>query len=80
MTINSYSLNGTSYFSNDRDPVLPASVENIVTSVQGQNNIQRMLELHERILLWSAPGTDQARPRWLLRKEQRGTANDRSRR
>lgn len=42
VTINSYSLNGASYFSNDRDPVLPASVANIITSVQGLNNIQRM--------------------------------------
>jgi hypothetical protein len=42
VTINSYSLNGASYFSNDRDPSLPASVANIITSVQGLNNIQRM--------------------------------------
>ena len=42
VSINSYSLNGSSYFSNDRDPELPASLANIIISVQGLNNIQRM--------------------------------------
>lgn len=42
VSINSYSLNGKSYFSNDRDPQIPASLANILTSVLGLNNIQRM--------------------------------------
>jgi len=42
VTINSYSLQGQSYFSNDRDPVVPANLSNIMISVQGLNNIQRM--------------------------------------
>jgi hypothetical protein len=42
VSINSYSLNGKSYFSNDRDPEIPANLANILISVQGLNNIQRM--------------------------------------
>jgi hypothetical protein len=42
VTINSYSLNGASYFSNDRDPAVPANLADILISVQGLNNIQRM--------------------------------------
>lgn len=42
VSINSYSLNGKSYFSNDRDPEIPANLANILTSVLGLNNIQRM--------------------------------------
>jgi hypothetical protein len=42
VSINSYSLNGKSYYSNDRDPEIPANLANILISVQGLNNIQRM--------------------------------------
>ncbi len=38
--INSYQLNTTKFFSNDRDPVIPASLANIVHSVGGLNNLQ----------------------------------------
>jgi hypothetical protein len=46
VSINSYSLNGKSYFSNDRDPQIPANLANILTSVLGLNNIQRMTSSH----------------------------------
>jgi len=42
VSINSYSLNGKTYFSNDRDPESPANLASILISVQGLNNIQRM--------------------------------------
>jgi len=40
VNINSYVVNGASYYSNDRDPVVPASLGNIVHSVGGLNNLQ----------------------------------------
>ncbi|MGO9271825.1 MAG: protease pro-enzyme activation domain-containing protein [Terriglobia bacterium] len=42
VTINHYQVGAETLFSNDRDPVLPASLAGIVHSVQGLNNIQRM--------------------------------------
>ena len=42
VTINTYALNGLTYFSNDRDPVLPPSLAGIVQSVQGLNSFERM--------------------------------------
>ena len=41
VTINSYQVGEDVDFSNDRDPLIPASLSNIVTSVQGMNNIQK---------------------------------------
>jgi hypothetical protein len=38
--INAYQNGADSFFSNDRDPVIPASLANIVHSVGGLNNIQ----------------------------------------
>src|SRR5580700_8460984 len=40
--INSYTIGGASYYSNDRNPRVPASLGNIVHSVGGLNNIQVM--------------------------------------
>lgn len=40
VTINSYQVNGAAYYSNDRDPVVPASLGGIVHSVAGLNNLQ----------------------------------------
>jgi subtilase family serine protease len=40
VTINSYQIGGASYFSNDRDPVVPASLGAIIHSVGGLNSIQ----------------------------------------
>ena len=40
VNINRYQLNGAEVFSNDRDPVIPASLSGIVMSVVGLNNIQ----------------------------------------
>jgi hypothetical protein len=40
VTINSYQFNGATYFSNDRDPVVPSSLGGIVQSVAGLNNLQ----------------------------------------
>jgi len=42
VTINSYQIGADSYFSNDRDPSLPASLANVVHGVLGLNNFQRM--------------------------------------
>ena len=42
VTINRYQLNGATVFSNDRDPVIPASLSHVVTGVFGLNNIQVM--------------------------------------
>jgi subtilase family serine protease len=38
--VNRYELNGTTVFSNDRDPVLPRQLSGIVSSVMGLNSIQ----------------------------------------
>jgi hypothetical protein len=40
--INSYAIGGASYYSNDRNPVVPAALGSIVHSVGGLNNIQVM--------------------------------------
>ena len=40
--INSYAIGGRSYYSNDRNPAIPAALGNIVHSVGGLNNIQVM--------------------------------------
>jgi hypothetical protein len=42
VTINNYQLGTRSFFSNDRDPAIPAELSGIVQSVQGLNNLQRM--------------------------------------
>src|SRR6185437_2784464 len=42
VNINRYQLNGAAVFSNDRDPVIPASLSRIVMSVMGLNSVQVM--------------------------------------
>jgi subtilase family serine protease len=42
VTINTYQLGANSHFSNDRDPVIPSALSNIIHSVQGLNNIQML--------------------------------------
>ena len=42
VNINRYQLNGAMVFSNDRDPVVPASLSGIVMAVVGLNNVQVM--------------------------------------
>ena len=42
VTINQYRVGDETDFANDRDPVIPYGMENILASVQGLNNIQRM--------------------------------------
>ena len=42
VTINAYQISGKNYYSNDRDPVLPASLAPIVNVVFGLNNIEVM--------------------------------------
>lgn len=42
VTLNSYQLGPTKFFSNDRDPVIPANLTSIVLSVEGLNNLARM--------------------------------------
>ena len=42
ISINAYQLNGQSYFSNDRDPVIPVSLGNVVQYVFGLNNVDVM--------------------------------------
>lgn len=39
-TINNYQVGAVSFFSNDRDPVVPSSLSNVLESVMGANNIQ----------------------------------------
>ncbi|HEX4493669.1 MAG TPA: protease pro-enzyme activation domain-containing protein [Acidimicrobiia bacterium] len=39
VTLNDYTLNGRSVFSNDRDPVVPSALRSIVTSVGGLDNV-----------------------------------------
>jgi hypothetical protein len=41
VTINSYQIGSNSYFSNDRDPSIPASLANIVQLIAGLNDIER---------------------------------------
>lgn len=40
--INNYQLEGNAYFSNEREPVLPAAVRSVVRSVEGLNNFTVM--------------------------------------
>lgn len=40
MTINTYQLGANSFFSNDRDPVVPSTISNVLESVMGTNNLQ----------------------------------------
>jgi Pro-kumamolisin, activation domain/Bacterial Ig-like domain (group 3) len=40
VTINSYQLGEKTYFSNDRDPMIPVSLSNTIQSVMGMNNLQ----------------------------------------
>jgi hypothetical protein len=40
LSVNRYQIGNATYFSNDRDPVIPAALSNIVESVAGLNNIQ----------------------------------------
>ena len=42
VTLNRYQVNGEVEFSNDRDPVLPAHLNGVVTAVMGLNSIQRL--------------------------------------
>jgi hypothetical protein len=42
VNINNYSLNGQTFFSNDVDPSLPGSLNSIVTSVDGVNNLNHL--------------------------------------
>jgi hypothetical protein len=40
VTMNSYQLGGTTYFSNDRDPMIPANLSGTVQSIMGLNSLQ----------------------------------------
>lgn len=42
VAINSYQISSETYFSNDRDPSIPAALGNVIHSVMGLNNIQVM--------------------------------------
>ena len=42
VTINTYQLGNTTFFSNDRDPEIPTSLTGVLHSVQGLNSLQRM--------------------------------------
>ncbi len=44
--INNYLINGATYYSNDRNPSIPATLANIVHSIGGLNNIQVMKSGH----------------------------------
>jgi hypothetical protein len=47
VTINSYTLGSKSFFSNDRDPVLPASLTSTVQAVIGLNNLNELHPFHK---------------------------------
>ncbi len=47
VTINNYELRGATEFSNDRDPVIPANLANVIQSIGGLNSVQRAHALHE---------------------------------
>ena len=42
ITLNNYSVNGKTFFSNASDPVLPDSLKSIVSSVDGLDNVNRV--------------------------------------
>ena len=42
VTINTYQKGGLSYFSNDQDPSIPASLANVIQSILGLNNFEVM--------------------------------------
>jgi xanthomonalisin len=46
VTINSYQVGDSTYFSNDREPSIPAALGNVIHSVMGMNNIQVMHSRH----------------------------------
>jgi hypothetical protein len=47
VTINSYKLGSKSFFSNDRDPVIPASLAGKVQAVIGLNNLNQLHPFHK---------------------------------
>ena len=47
VTINNYELRGSTEFSNDRDPVIPANLANVIQSIGGLNSVQRAHALHD---------------------------------
>jgi len=48
VTISQYSLGGATYFSNDRDPLLPGKLASIVQHVEGLNSFERFLPASKR--------------------------------
>src|SRR5262249_25243572 len=42
VNVNSYQYRGASYYSNDRDPAIPANLASVVHSIAGLNNIQAL--------------------------------------
>jgi len=56
VTLNRYHAGETNFFSSDREPQLPGGLHNIVTSVQGLNNLPRMHSASGPTA--SAPGPD----------------------
>jgi hypothetical protein len=40
--LNNYTVNGKTFYSNDRDPALPSSLKSIVSSVDGLNNVAQL--------------------------------------
>jgi kumamolisin len=63
VTINSYKVGNEVAYSNDRDPLLPASLHPIVTAVLGMNTIQRMRPSNPKLetkLADYAPGAPHA--------------------
>ena len=47
VTMNSYQIGSNTEFSNDRDPVIPSQLANVLHSVGGLNSIQRVHAEHE---------------------------------
>jgi len=49
VTINSYTLGNRSFYSNDRDPQLPANLNTVVQAVIGLNNWERMRPANKKV-------------------------------
>lgn len=55
VSINNYQLGSKTYFSNDRDPVIPESLTGILHSVAGLNNIQVLHPAHRGAVEHESP-------------------------
>ena len=55
ITINNYAINGKPFFSNDREPMLPANLASTVWAVQGLNNLEQERPVGKRFQVPQRP-------------------------